>query len=41
METKYQNLTMTQHNEVLKLLQTLKELFNGTLDTWKIDPVDF
>ena len=32
---------MTQHNELLKLLQKLEELFGGTLGTWKIDPVYF
>ena len=32
---------MTQRNEVLKLLQKFKEMFDGTLGTWKTDPVDF
>ena len=41
METQCQHLTMTQRNELLKLLQIFKELFNGTLFTWKTDPVDF
>ena len=41
METQYQHLTMTQHNGFLKLLQIFEELFDGTLGTWKIDPVDF
>ena len=40
METKCQNLTMTQRNDLLKLLQKFG-FFNGTLGTWKIDPVDF
>ena len=40
METQCQDLTMTQHNEILKLLQNLEELFDGTLGTWKKDPVD-
>ena len=31
----------TRHNELLKLLQKIEELFNGTLGTCKIDPVDF
>ena len=31
---------MTQRNELLKLLQIFEELFNGTLDTKKIDTVD-
>ena len=29
-----------QRNELLKLLQTFGELSNGTLDIYKIDPVD-
>ena len=41
METQCQHLTMTQHNDLLKLLQKLEELFDGTLGTWKTDPVDF
>ena len=35
MENKFQHLTMTQCNELLKLLQKLEELFNGTLGTRK------
>ena len=31
---------MTQRNELLKLLQNFEELFDGTLGTWKTDPVD-
>ena len=31
METQCQNLTMTQRNEFLILLQIFEELFNGTL----------
>ena len=31
---------MTQRNELLKLLQTFEELFDGTLRPWKTDPVD-
>ena len=41
METRCQYLTMTQRNELLKLLHKFVELFNGTLGTWKIDSVDF
>ena len=41
METQCQHITTTQHNELLKLLQILEELFDGTLGPWKIDPVDF
>ena len=32
---------MKQRNEFLELLHKFKELFNGTLGTWKIDPEDF
>ena len=41
METQRQNLTMTQRNNLLKLLQKFEELFDGTLGTWKTYPVDF
>ena len=41
METQCQHLSKTQRTEFLKLLQGLEELFDGTLGTWKIDPVDF
>ena len=41
METQCQHLTTTQHNDSLKLLQRFEQLFNGTLVTWKIDPVYF
>ena len=41
MENRCQYLTMTQRNELLKLLQKPEEFFDGTLGTWKIDPVDF
>ena len=41
METQCQNLTMTQHNDLLKLLQKFEEFFDETLGTWKIYPVDF
>ena len=41
METLCQYLTMTQCNEMLKLLQKFEEFFDGTLGTWKTDPVDF
>ena len=39
METQCKHLTMTQNNEFLKLLQKYKELFDGTLGTWKTYPV--
>ena len=41
METQCQRLTMTQCNELLKLLHKFEEFFYGTLGTWKIDLVYF
>ena len=41
METQCKHLTMTQRNDLLKLLQKIEELFNVTLDTWKTYPVHF
>ena len=41
MENKFQRLTMTQRNKLLKLLHKLEEFFDWTLGTWKTDPVDF
>ena len=41
MENQCQYLTMTQCNELLKLLQTFEELFNGILGTWKTDPLGY
>ena len=41
MENQCQNLTMTKPNELIQSLRNFKELFNGTLGTWKIDPVEF
>ena len=41
METQCQHLTMTQRNDLLKLLRKFEEFFYGTLFTWKTDPVDF
>ena len=40
METRYQNLTMTQRSDLLKLLQKFEDLFDGTLCTWKTDLLD-
>ena len=40
-ENQCQHLTMTQWNELLKLLQTFEGFFDVTLVTWKTDPVDF
>ena len=41
MKTQYQHLTVTQHNELLKLLHKSEELFDGTICTWKTDPINF
>ena len=41
METQCQHLTITQRNELLKLLQKSEDLFDGTLSIWKIDPLYF
>ena len=41
MENQCQHLTMTQRNELLKLLQKFVELFNVSLGIWKTDPLDF
>ena len=41
METQCQHLMMAKRNELLKLLQIFEELLDGTLGTWKKDPVDF
>ena len=41
MESQCQHLTMTQPNEFLKLLQIFEELLDGTLVTYKTDPVEF
>ena len=40
MENQCQHLKMTQSNELLQLLQKFEELLDGTLGTWKTDPVD-
>ena len=37
----YQHLTEYQRKDLLKLLKNLKDLFNGTLGSWKTSPVDF
>ena len=39
-ENKFQHLIETQRNKFLKLFQYFEELFDGTLSTWKIGPVD-
>ena len=41
MENQCKHMTEVQHNELPKLLQEVEELFDGTLSTWKTDPVDF
>ena len=40
MENQCQHLTMTQRNELQKLLQKFEEFFDGTIGTWKIEPID-
>ena len=41
METKCQHLTETQRKELLEVVQGFEELFNVTLSTWKIYPLEF
>ena len=41
MESQCQNITETQCNELLRLLQTFEELFDVKLGTRKTDPVEF
>ena len=41
METQCQYLTITQCNDLVKLLHKFEELFDGSLGPWKTDPVDF
>ena len=41
METQCQHLTMTQREELIKLMQKFEGLFDGALGTCKKDPVDF
>ena len=41
METQCQHLTVTQNNDLIKLLHSIEELFDETIVTYKIDPVDF
>ena len=40
-EIQCQHLTITHCNELLTLEHIFEELFDGTLGTWKIYPVDF
>ena len=39
MKNQCQHLIVTQRNELLKLLHKFVELFDGTLGTWKTDPL--
>ena len=41
MKNQCQHLTMTQRNELLKLLQIFEELLDRTIGTCKTYPVDF
>ena len=40
-ENQFPNLTEVQRNDFLESLQKSEELLNGTLGTWKRDPVYF
>ena len=40
MENQCQHLTEVKYNELLKLLQNFEELFDVTLETKKLDPID-
>ena len=41
METQCQHLTVTQRNDLMKLLQKFEDMFDGTLGTWGTDSADF
>ena len=41
METQCRNMTITEGNELLKLLNCFEVLLNGILGTCKTDPVEF
>ena len=41
MKNQCQHWTETQRNEILKSLPESEEFFDGTLVTWKTDPVNF
>ena len=41
MKTQFEHTTITQCIESLKLIQKFEELFDGTLGTWKTDPLVF
>ena len=41
MKNQYHNSKEEEHSELLKLLQKIEQLFDGTLGAWKTDPVDF
>ena len=38
---KSQHLTEYQHNYLLGLLQKIEDFFDGTIGTWKMDPIYF
>ena len=40
-ENQCQHLTMTKHNEFLKIFIRFEKVFEGSLGTWKKYPVDF
>ena len=39
MENQCQHLTMTQRKELLNLLHEFEDFLDGTLGTWKTDPL--
>ena len=41
MENQCQHLTEVQHTKLIKLSQNTEEFLDGTLRTWKTDPVSF
>ena len=41
MNNQFQHLIETQRKEFLELLQNFEELYDGTLGTWKTDPLYF
>ena len=41
METQCQDLLRTQRNDLLKLLQLIKEFFDETLGNWEKYPLEF
>ena len=40
MTEQYQHLTATERHRLIQLLKTFKNLFDGTLGTWKTTPIE-